>query len=100
MPPLPPNLEPYKRTSSFSEATVPAALLNEHSTKEGTWGLIHVEEGRLRYAVTDPRRERGEWILTREGPGVVEPRIMHRVEPLGSVRFYVEFLRGASAKRP
>jgi tellurite resistance-related uncharacterized protein len=97
---LPPGLTSYRRTSSFTEAIVPAALLNDHSTKEGTWGLIHVEEGRLRYAVTDPRREAGEWNLVPEGPsGIIEPTILHRVEPLGPVRFYVEFLRELPAHR-
>jgi tellurite resistance-related uncharacterized protein len=40
---VPEGLQPYKRTATFTEATVPAALLNDHSTKEGAWGLIHVE---------------------------------------------------------
>jgi tellurite resistance-related uncharacterized protein len=91
---LPEGLESYKRTPSFTEVSVPAGLLHDHSTKEGTWGMIHVEEGRLRYVVSDPRRQRSEWILTAGGtPGVVEPTIQHHVEPLGAVRFYVEFLR-------
>jgi tellurite resistance-related uncharacterized protein len=91
---LPEGLESYKRTPTFTEASVPAGLLQDHSTKEGTWGMIHVEEGRLRYVVSDPRRQRSEWILTAGGtPGVVEPTIQHHVQPLGAVRFYVEFLR-------
>ena len=48
----PPDAEPYKQTRSFTEETVPATLLNEHSTKDGVWGLIHVEQGKLRYCVT------------------------------------------------
>jgi tellurite resistance-related uncharacterized protein len=91
---LPNGLEAYKRTPTFTEASVPAGLLREHSTKEGTWGLIHVELGELRYVVADARRPGSERILTPDRePGVVEPTILHRVEPLGSVRFYVEFLR-------
>jgi tellurite resistance-related uncharacterized protein len=91
---LPAGLESYKRTPTFTEASVPAGLLNDHSTKDGTWGLIHVEEGRLRYVVTDPRRPSAERILTPDSaPGVVEPTILHHVEPIGAVRFHVEFLR-------
>jgi tellurite resistance-related uncharacterized protein len=91
---LPPGAVPYKRTATFTEATVPAGLLNDHSTKDGPWGLIHVEQGALRYAVTDPRRERSERVLTPDGePGVVEPTVLHKVEPLGAVRFWVEFWR-------
>ena len=91
---LPANLEPYKRTAVFTESTVPTGLLSDHSTKEGVWGLIHVEEGKLRYLVTDPRRASSEEVLTpATAPGVVAPTILHRVEPIGSVSFHVEFLR-------
>jgi tellurite resistance-related uncharacterized protein len=91
---LPPDLVPYRRTAEFTEASVPAGLLRAHTTKAGAWGLIHVLEGQLAYRITDPRRPSSEATLTPEGePGVVEPTILHEVEPLGPVRFYVEFLR-------
>lgn len=93
-PALPDDAMSYKRTASFTENSVPAALLGKHSTKAGAWGLIHVELGQLRYLVTDPRREPSEHILTPDtAPGVVEPTIVHHVELLGPVQFYVEFLR-------
>jgi tellurite resistance-related uncharacterized protein len=92
--PLPPDVRPYKRTPDFTEATLPEGLKRAHDTKDGVWGLIHVLEGRLAYRVTDPRRPTSETVLTPQGePGVVEPTIRHEVEPLGPVRFYVEFLR-------
>ncbi len=91
---LPQRLESYSRTGTFTEVTVPAGLRRDHSTKEGSWGLIRVEEGVLRYRVTDPRRIQTELELTPEtAPGVVEPTILHHVEPVGRVRFHVEFLR-------
>jgi tellurite resistance-related uncharacterized protein len=91
---LPPGLAPYRRTDLFTEATVPPGLLKAHSTKDGVWGLIHVEAGRLAYRIRDPGRAPSETILTAEGPpGVVEPTILHEVEPLGPVRFFVEFHR-------
>jgi len=93
---LPAGLMPYRRTASFSETSVPAALRADHDTKAGSWGLIHVTEGRLRYRVTDPRRAPLDLVLTPdEPPGVVEPTIRHQVEPLGAVRFHVEFWRAA-----
>jgi tellurite resistance-related uncharacterized protein len=94
MTPLPPNTEPYRRTPEFTEAAVPPALLRSHSTKTDAWGLIHVLEGRLAYRLTDPRRPAEETVLTPDTPpGVVEPAILHEVQPLGPVRFYVEFHR-------
>ena len=93
---LPDGLKPYKRTATFTEDTVPAGLLAEHSTKDGVWGLIHIEKGALRYVVTDPRRAVTQMLLTPEAePGIVEPTILHRVEPVGAVRFHVQFLRSA-----
>ena len=91
---LPSHVRAYKRTPSFTEKTVPAGLLGEHSTKDGTWGLIRVEEGELRYTVTDPRRQATPELLSPSGePGLVEPTIVHRVEACGPVRFHVEFFR-------
>lgn len=91
---LPEDLHSYKRTPSFTEATVPSGLLSEHATKDGVWGLIHVEYGKLRYVVADRRRKPSEALLTSlSEPGIVEPTIVHRVEPVGAVRFHVEFLR-------
>lgn len=94
---LPEGLEPYRNTDMFTEASVPQGLLRDHNTKAGTWGLIHVAEGRLRYRVTDPHRHSFETVLSPEtAPGIVEPTIRHHVEPLGPVRFQVEFYRRAA----
>ncbi len=91
---LPETARPYRRTDEFTEATVPAGLLRAHTTKTGSWALIHVLEGQLAYRIVDPRRPASETILTPEAaPGVVEPTILHEVQPLGPVRFYVEFHR-------
>lgn len=91
---LPGDLEPYRRTDLFTEASVPAALRRDHSTKAGSWGLIRVASGRLRYRITDPRRVASETLLTPDGPpGIVEPTMLHYVEPDGPVTFHVEFLR-------
>ena len=89
---MPPGLKHYKSTSLFTAQTTPAGLQGDHSTKSGVWGAIQVRRGRLRYIVTDARREITTLELTPEGPaGVVEPTILHRVELMGDVEFEVEF---------
>ena len=88
---LPADVRPYQRTPEFTEATVPAGLLREHTTKAGTWGKIVVLEGRLRYRILAP--EPTEVLLSPERFGVVEPQVPHEVAPEGPVRFYVEFHR-------
>ena len=98
---LPDGLERTRRTPDFTEQTVPAALLADHNLKEGSWGLIHVEAGQLRYHVTDSRREALTVVLTPETPpAVIEPTILHHVEPLGDVRFHVEFWRVPEREHP
>lgn len=82
------GLESYKRTPDFTEASVPSGLLKDHSTKDRARSLIHVTAGHLRYAVTDARCGADERILKPDtAPGLVEPTILHRVEPLGPVSF-------------
>jgi tellurite resistance-related uncharacterized protein len=91
---LPAGLHPYRRTAVFTQDTVPAALLKAHNTKDGAWALITVLKGALAYHVTDPRRPASRTVLTPgTAPGVIEPTILHAVEPLGPVRFFVEFHR-------
>ncbi len=86
---LPPGVAPYKRTESFTEETVPRGLLNDHTTAQGVWGLIRVEEGKLDYIIGEGEPE----ILSPGRDGVVEPQVAHRVRPDGKVRFFVEFYR-------
>lgn len=90
---LPTDVSAYRRTDTFTEETVPAALLRSHSTKDGVWGLIHVLDGRLAYRICDERRPAQQTVLEPGAPGVVEPTIRHEVEPLGPVQFFVEFHR-------
>ena len=88
---MPDDFAPYRRTASFTEATMPAALRRRHSTKRGVWGLIHVARGRLAYRVFEPVGT--EEILEPGTNGVVIAEVEHAVEPLGEVEFFVEFWR-------
>jgi hypothetical protein len=73
---LPPDVVAYQRTREFSESTVPPHC--------GASTALH-------YRILEPVREEHE--LSRERPGIVEPEVPHEVEPSGSVRFFVEFMR-------
>lgn len=86
---LPANAVAYLRTALFTNATVPQALLREHRTKPGVWGLIQVERGALEYAIAGGETHR----LTPGHPGVVEPAVTHHVTPIGETAFFVEFYR-------
>ena len=95
---LPPGFEAYKQTPVFRSGAIPGGLLADHSTKAGVWGLLHVTSGQLRYVVTDPRRE-GTAIMVAadDGPAIIEPEIVHHVEPIGEVAFQITFHRAMTA---
>lgn len=88
---LPPDVKPYRRTPEFTEETMPSGLKFSHRTKSGVWGRIVVLEGRLLYRILQSPVE--ELRLDPAHPGVVEPEVEHEVQPLGRVRFYVQFYR-------
>ena len=90
---VPETVSFYKRTPEFTEDSVPPALLRAHSTKEGVWGRIQVTQGELVYWIVDPRRAKRQTVLRPEDAGVVEPTILHEVQPSTGTAFFVEFLR-------
>ena len=91
MKPLPNEIVAYKKTPEFTQETVPAGLLKNHQTKEGVWGEIIIISSKLQYTISEPVSE--TVILTSEKSGVVEPKVLHYITPLGNVRFYIEFSR-------
>lgn len=87
----PEGLAAYRRTPEFDETTIPAGLKSEHATKRGVWARIHVMFGALRYHVGAPVRR--SLHVRPNSIAVIVPEIRHRVEPEGSVRFFIEFWR-------
>src|SRR5262249_51220985 len=85
---MPPGATEYKRTITFTEETLPAALRADHRTKAGTWAYLAVE------AAAPPSHVRGgSHRLVPGPPGVVEPEVPHHVPPVGAVRVHVAFYR-------
>lgn len=88
---LPADCVAYKRTPEFTEQSVPRGLLKAHQTKTGTWAKIVVLQGELAYRILPPNEETHRLDVTTIG--IVEPGVLHEVEPIGAVRFYVEFYK-------
>lgn len=94
LPELPGDVVFLRSTPVFTADNLPQALRNDHSTKEGSWGRLRILSGQLRYEACDPRRPASPTILTRHSmPAIIEPTILHRVEPVGAVELQVEFWR-------
>ena len=90
---LPENINEISRTASFTNETVPAGLLKDHTTKKGVWGKLVVETGTVHYTVTDPD-EAGEYQINEGDYGVIVPEQLHHVEVMtDDTVFHVEFMK-------
>lgn len=90
---LPAGLVAYGRSMEFTPETLPERFKAAHSTKAGTWGLLHVLEGKLLYRLEPPQS--GERLAVTGERVVIEPGVLHRVAFVEPGRFYVEFYRAA-----
>jgi len=84
---LPDKVTALRSTPVFTEETIPAGLLKDHATKEGTWGVIQIESGQLKYTIGEDEVH----ILTPDKFGTIEPTVKHHVRAIGEVVFKVEF---------
>lgn len=96
---LPKDVVPYsqvpKAGSFFTATTIPKGLLRDHTTKEGTWGVIRVSSGKLEYSILQEPPP-GVVVLecSPELPGIIEPQVKHHVKALSDdLKFVVEFHR-------
>jgi tellurite methyltransferase len=87
---LPADLVVRRTTDTWDERTMPAGLRRGHRVASGTWGVIRVECGALRFvARTEPATD----VLV-DGQQAIPPDVEHHVEPQGPVRFAIDFLGG------
>lgn len=89
MPTLPAGAERYKVLGPFTQATIPAGFLRQHSLKARTWGRLVIAEGELSYVIE--RDPDVSFVLSPGVPGIVQPEEVHHIEARGSVKFEVEF---------
>lgn len=87
MPLLPPDVKAYKRTRLFTPETLPQALQQNHTTKEGVWGCIHVVSGAVKYV----RDGCLPYVLRPGDLGVILPAEPHNVCFVEEGVFFIEF---------
>lgn len=92
---LPHNAEAYGRSPDFTFDNLPDKLRSAHSTKAGTWGLLHVLEGKIRFELEPPKTGTREAVPSETI--VIEPEVLHHVELLEPGRFFIEFYRCSSS---
>ena len=95
---LPEDAETYRQTKIFTAHTVPRGILAQHSTKAGTWGLIHVHSGQVQYFL-----EGAALPLATVAAGasfVVLPQEVHFVRLSDDAEFSVEFHKRPGTAAP
>lgn len=90
---LPENVSEISRTASYTKETVPAGLLDNHSTKKDVWGKLVVEHGLVLFTFTD-LAETESYDINEGDFGVIIPEQLHHVELMTEdTVFHVEFLK-------
>jgi len=90
---LPDDLVVVRTTPTWDEETMPDGLRRAHRVAGGVWARLRVDAGALRLVLaTDPQRD----VVVRRGEAqAIPPDVEHHVDPLGTVRFALDFLRPA-----
>ena len=88
---LPAGSEPYRTIGPFDAETLPAGLRAEHRLKEGTWGLLELTDGSLRFVWDDERGGADE--MAAPAALVVPPQVLHHVESHGPFTLTIAFHR-------
>ncbi len=91
---MPIGLELVRTTPTFTETTVPAALLASHKTAKGVWGRLLVHSGELNFTFEDQLDQVHH--LTTGGHVDIAPQRPHHLTVGGPSTFAVEFYRLAS----
>ena len=68
---------------------MPMCLRRSHRLAAGMWGRIVMGEGRMRF--TSEAAPSSDYIVTADAPQAIPPELSHSVEPLGAVRFVIQF---------
>jgi len=93
---LPEGVHLVRTSKQWNQHTMPVGLTRAHRIAAGTWGRIVVYEGRLRFmAQTQPELDT---VLKAGSIQAIPPEVEHDVQPLGEVRFSIDFLSIPSPK--
>lgn len=81
----------YRTIGPFGAQSLPTGLRAEHRLKEGTWGVLELSEGSLRFVWDDERGGADE--LTAPASFVVPSQVPHHVEGDGPFALTISFYR-------
>jgi len=91
---LPRHVTAKGGTATFSEQTLPNALLEEHDLKANRWGVLHVISGQVFFVDLEAGTERH---LVAPTTHVIAPRAKHRLRLDGPLQCRVNFFSDDAA---
>lgn len=80
---LPTFVRHVRDSAVWNARTMPAGLRRRHRLGRGTWGVIHVQTGVLRFDGEE---------MPAGATHAIPPDVEHEVEPVGHSEFWLEFL--------
>lgn len=80
---LPTFIRHVRDSAVWNARTMPAGLRRRHRLGRGTWGVIHVQTGVLRFDGEE---------MPAGATHAIPPDVEHEVEPVGHSEFWLEFL--------
>ena len=87
---VPSNFVPSGGTPIFTEESVPDAPQREHKLAEGTWGVLRVIGGKIRFVDLESFQEK---IISAPDQVTILPGAPHQVAIEGPVQFRIDFFR-------
>lgn len=94
-PALPSDARIYRRIGPFDAGTIPAGLLRRHDLKSGTWGLVEILAGSVRFCWDDAAG--GDRLLVAGETMLVPPTVPHHLDLRGPVTIAIAFCAAAEA---
>ena len=87
---MPPGMIPSGSTPVFTEQTLPDGLRKEHKLADGTWGVLRVLEGTIRFTDLETDEERS---IASPDDVTIRPGALHQVATVGPVQLRIDFYR-------
>jgi tellurite methyltransferase len=87
---FPAAIRRVRSSPEWDERTVPPGLLRAHQLAAGTWGKLIVHQGALRFSLTGEPPVSVE-LVAGSPAQAIPPGVCHEVQPMGSVRFSIDF---------
>lgn len=90
---LPDGLRYVRSTDVWDDSSLPAGLRRDHRLGPGTWGVLHVLSGRLRFVPDGDTWSQPPAAMDAGASQPIPPQMTHHVETAGPVSVRIDFYK-------